>query len=149
MKKNYIYILLTGLICSTSFIIGLNMRSKQIVPQNEPTIIRKVLPDKIVTDYQLQQLNANFTGKIVAVAADHVTIETQNGTRFDGYNEPQGITNVVSVGSGQPMKFGDIKIGNTIVGGMNVILSKESTVGTTGQRKVGDVILHYIQIGQK
>lgn len=149
MKKIIIYCIVSVVLFGCSYLLGqIFAPSKSSSSMQQTKIVREVLPKKILKDYSLQKMNANMTGTVTEVSKDNVTIQTPNGTTFKGYNEPQGITTVVD-NTGKTLKFGDIKVGDNLVGGISIVVAEEAMVGSTGNRKAGDVVLHYVQVNNE
>ena len=149
MKKIIIYTVALVVMCGIAYFIGqMFASSKSSSSLGTTKIVRQVLPKKVLKDYSLQKMNANMVGTITAVSKDFMTIQTPNGTTFKGYNEPQGITSLVD-SSGKELKFSDLKVGEKLVGGISIVVAEEAMVGSTGNRKAGDVVLHYIQVNNE
>ena len=145
MKKKYvIYSIIAIAVSIGSYFIG-RLLAPEVKPKQD--VIRTVLPAKVVTDLAVQQLNADIQGTITKKDKESITFLTSKGTSIKAYEEPQGITTLVKTDT-SAIRFEDLKVGDEIEGGISVVVSEESTVGKTGQRKVGDVILHYITVTQ-
>lgn len=145
MKKKYIvYFVIALFVSVVSYLVG-GLLAPEVKPRQD--IVRTVLPPKVVTDFAVQQLNADIQGTITAKDNQSVTFITSKGTTVKAYEEPQGITTLVKADE-LPITLAELKVGDKINGGISVVVSEESTVGKTGQRKVGDVILHYVTVAQ-
>lgn len=147
MLKQAFLILLATIILTLSFLIGrvLGTRTEMVDITESVEVVRQVLPQKIVSEYSFQRLNADVSGEVTALGDNYITVKSLNGTVFNAYNEPQGITTVVN-SQNETVAFENITIGDKLSGGISIVTNEDLTVGSTGSRQPGDIILHYIQI---
>jgi hypothetical protein len=142
MKKIYFFIVGFIVVCILGGVVGYFI-ARSTAPK--PAIIRTSLPNN-VANYSLNNLTADFKGKIIKKGVDFLTIRTAGGTEFNGYYNPQGISTFVDANTEQPISFDSLQVGNQLSGGISIVGSTSSAEVTTGQRKLGDVILHYVRV---
>ncbi len=115
-----------------------------VTPPKE-VIIRKTLPLMLTKNLTLQQLSANVTGKIIVKDTISFTLES-NGNQIKIYNEPRGITSFTDTVSKNELAYEEVKVGDTVSGGVSIVVSEENAVGRTGDRKPGDIIGHHFNV---
>lgn len=105
----------------------------------------------LITQSSVDHLYANAQGSVASKATDSFVIE-KDGNRLTIFvEEDQGITTFNDGSEVNPLNptkphFVDLKVGQTVKGGVSIFVSKQSTIGTTPSRSQGDIIAHYMTI---
>lgn len=120
--------------------------SKEPVSYNDApdlyTLIKQSSPDL---------LYANAEGSVTSKATDSFVLE-KDGNRLNIFvEENQGITTFANLSDPDPKNpaqshFSDLKIGQTVKGGIGILVSQQAILGKVPSRSQGDIIAHYMTI---
>lgn len=106
------------------------------------TLIKQSSPDLLYADAQ---------GTVTSKATDSFILEKEANKLTLFVEEDQGITTFNDGSEVNPLNptkphFVDLKVGQTVKGGVSIFVSVQSTLGLTPSRSQGDIIAHYMTI---
>ena len=139
MKRKIIFIFIIIIVGILSFLVTYKVANedKIVIKKNEIAV-----PQEFVLNPSLQILSANVEGTLAEKADDYFILEA-DGHRVKIFIEPRGLTSfLLSSDMTKYIDYDELKVGDTLKGGVSIVVSEESTIGMTGERKRGDIIAH-------
>lgn len=122
------------------------------VSYKEPVLYNDA-PDlyTLITQTSPDLLYANAEGSIESKAADSFVIAKDGNKLTLFVEEDQGITTFNDGSEVNPLNpaephFVDLKVGQTVKGGVSIFVSSQSALGITPIRVQGDIVAHYMTI---
>ena len=139
MKRKLLFIFIISIVGILSFLVTYKVTNKNqiLIKKNEITV-----PQEFVLNPSQQILSANVEGTLAEKADDYFILEA-DGHRVKIFIEPRGLTSfLLSSDMTKYIDYDELKVGDTLKGGVSIVVSEESTIGMTGERKRGDIIAH-------
>lgn len=119
------------------------------IAKRDTTIIKRneiAVPQEFILNPSLQVLSANIEGELTEKGNDYFVLESGNN-KVKIFIEPRGLTTfALSSQLDKYIKYEDLKVGDTLKGGISIVISEESTIGMTGNKKRGDIIAHFFAV---
>lgn len=131
------------MIFSISFYLSYSMtkKDKVIIKPNAIPV-----PQEFVLNPSLQNLYANIEGKLIEKGEDYLILES-NGKKVKLFMEFNGLTSFALLSSPSgTLDDHDLQIGDTLKGGISILISDNSGIGMSTQRKRGDIIAHRFMV---
>lgn len=140
--RRYLIIFIIFVLSFLSLVLGFIITKKDKIVEVE----RKIpLPNEFTANPSLQQLNANIKGKIVEKGEDSFILEYER-KRVTLYIEPRGLTTFARGDYTNEIPYSEVSVGDYVEGGVSIIISRENTVGRSGNRKQGDIVAHFFRV---
>lgn len=137
--KTKLILIVSILLCILSFWLAYRITNKNrvVIKKNEIAV-----PQEFILNPSLQQLSANVEGGLVEKAKDYFILGAGNN-RVKIFIEQRGLTSfLLSSDLTKYIEYDNLKIGDTLKGGVSIVIDEESAIGMSGIRKRGDIIAH-------
>lgn len=131
-------IVIAAFILSFYISYGLSNKPKVTIKKNIIPV-----PQEFILNPYLQKLSANIEGKLIEKGKDYFVLESNNN-KVKLFMEPRGLTFFALLSNpNEEVEYEDIKIGDSLKGGVSIIVSEENAIGMSAKRNRGDIIAHY------